>query len=272
MSTYQPELPAETTIEEMKGFINRLADAAAGVTLEYFRQKIDIDDKVKNGLFDPVTEGDRGAEAAIRALIDSEYPDHNIIGEEYGIKEGQSDFTWVLDPIDGTRAFISGLPTWGTLIALLYKGEPIMGIIDQPYLKERYLGAPDGSTLNGEPIKTRTCKALSSATLSTTDPDLFKGAERAAFDKILSNVKLVRYGLDCYAYAIVASGHMDLVVESGLESYDMMALIPVIRGAGGAVSNWCGDTPNDSGHLLAVGDAELMPEVEAILKQARAAN
>ncbi|UTW56015.1 histidinol-phosphatase [Kordiimonas sp. SCSIO 12610] len=260
------DLPEQKTIDELRDFVERLSDAAASVTLKYFRQKISIDDKVKNGVFDPVTEGDRGAEAAIRALIDTHYPDHAIIGEEYGIKDGDSDFTWVLDPIDGTRAFISGLPTWGTLIALLYKGEPIIGVIDQPYLKERYVGMPGSATLNGDKLETRQCPTLADATISTTDPDLFKGTEREAFNRVLNGSKLVRYGLDCYAYAIVASGHMDLVIENGLESYDMMALIPVIRGAGGAVTNWQSDRPGASGHLLAVGDSALIPEVEALLK------
>jgi myo-inositol-1(or 4)-monophosphatase len=260
------EYPEQFMLDELKLFVDKLADAAAEISLKYFRQKLDVDDKVKNGAFDPVTEGDRGAEAAIRALIDKHYPDHGIIGEEYGIKDSNSDFTWVLDPIDGTRAFISGLPTWGTLIALLYKGEPIIGVIDQPYLKERYVGAPDGTTLNGNAIKTRSCPSLSEATISTTDPDLFKGAEREAYDRVLGISKLVRYGLDCYAYAIVAGGHMDLVIESGLEPYDMMALIPVIRGAGGAVTNWKSDKPGACGHLLAVGDAAILNEVETLLK------
>jgi len=252
--------------EEFTKFSDELANAAAAVTLEYFRQRLDIDDKIKHGKFDPVTEADRGAERAIRELIEARYPEHGIIGEEYGTKDANSPFTWVLDPVDGTRAFISGLPTWGTLIALLYNGEPVIGVIDQPYLKERYVGAPGIATLNGILIKTRACSALKNATLSTTDPDLFKGAEREAFDRVLSECQLVRYGLDCYAYAIVASGHMDLVIESGLELYDMMALIPVIKGAGGAVSDWKSDMPGASGHLLAVGDAGILTETENLLK------
>jgi myo-inositol-1(or 4)-monophosphatase len=265
MIEHRTILPEQETLEELTIFIDQLADAAAIVTLKYFRKRISVDDKVKNGVFDPVTEGDRGAEAAIRSLIEKQYPEHGIIGEEFGIKESISDFTWVLDPIDGTRAFISGLPTWGTLIALLYKGEPIIGVIDQPYLKERYIGMPGAANLNGKSIQTRACPLLSDAVISTTDPDLFKGTEREAFNSVLDGSKLVRYGLDCYAYAIVASGHMDLVIESGLEPYDMMALIPVIRGAGGAVSNWKGDRPGASGHLLAVGDPQLLTSVEALL-------
>ena len=253
-------------VEEFTKFSNELADAAATVTLKYFRQRLDIDDKIKHGKFDPVTEADRGAERAIRELIEARYPEHGIIGEEYGTKDANRPFTWVLDPVDGTRAFISGLPTWGTLIALLYNGEPVVGVIDQPYLKERYVGVPGMATLNGTPIKTRVCSTLKNATLSTTDPDLFKGAEREAFDRVLGECQLVRYGLDCYAYAIVASGHMDLVIESGLELYDMMALIPVIKGAGGAVSDWKSDVPGVSGHLLAVGDASILAETEKLLE------
>lgn len=271
-------LPAisRADFQDLKAFACTLADAAAEVSLRYFRNPVSVDNKEADaGGFDPVTIADQGAEKAIRALIEDRYPDHCIHGEEYGYKRTDSPFEWVLDPIDGTRAFISGLPTWGTLIALKYEGTPVIGIIDQPYMKERYLGwtrptgvgeeMRGGATLNGAPMSARACSTLGKATLSTTDANLFKGKERKGFDALLSAVQLVRYGLDCYAYGIVASGHMDLVVESGLQPYDMMALIPVIRGAGGAVSDWRGNAPGDSGHLLAVGDAALLPRAEALL-------
>lgn len=253
-------------IERLCRFACELADAAAEVTLKYFRAPIGIDNKLGDGGFDPVTKADQGAEKAIRALIDDQYPYHGIHGEEFGIKEANSLFEWVLDPVDGTRAFISGLPTWGTLIALKYNGVPVIGVIDQPYLKERYLGWPGGSTLNGEPIKTRACSGLGTATLSTTDPDLFTASERPRFDKIRDKSQLIRMGLDCYAYAVMASGFMDLVIESGLQPYDMMALIPVIRGAGGSATNWEGGAPGGCGRLLAVGDPALLDEVLPILK------
>ncbi|MFC3052513.1 histidinol-phosphatase [Kordiimonas pumila] len=255
-------------IETLKAFAGTLADSAAQVTLKYFRHPIGVDDKDKGTGFDPVTAADRGAEEAIRALIEATYPDHAIHGEEYGIKETGSDFEWVLDPVDGTRAFISGLPTWGTLIALKYKGEPIIGIIDQPYIKERYVGWPGGASLNDKPINTRTCKSLNTATVSTTDPALFPASERPSFDALLAETRLVRYGLDCYAYAILASGFMDIVIETRLQPYDMMALIPVIRGAGGSATDWKGDAPGTCGHLLALGDAALLGNVQKILEPA----
>ncbi len=255
-----PESLSGVSVETLKSFACELADAAAEVTLKYFRQKVDIDNKLGDSGFDPVTEADQGAERAIRALIDERFPDHSIHGEEYGIKKTDSPFEWVLDPVDGTRAFISGLPTWGTLIALKHEGVPVIGVLDQPYIKERYLGWTEGATLNGEAISTRSCASLSDATISTTDPDLFKDDERTCFNAILNQSKLIRYGMDCYAYGIVAAGFMDLVIESGLKPYDMMALIPIVRGAGGSATNWQGQAPGDCGKLLVVGDKGLLKD------------
>ncbi len=250
---------AET--EELKAFAYTLADAAAEVSLRHFRQQVTVDNKLSDGRFDPVTQADRGAEQAMRKLIEARYPDHQIFGEEFGRKQTDSPFEWVLDPIDGTRAFISGLPTWGTLIGLRYGGEPVIGVIDQPYIGERYLGWTTGATLNGKPISTRPCPNLGSATLSTTDPDLFTQAERPLFDQILGESKLVRYGMDCYAYAVLSSGFLDIVMESGLELYDLMALIPVVRGAGGSATGWSGESAGPSGRLLAVGDPALAKQL-----------
>ena len=247
----------EAKTVELSQFAAKLAEAAAEVSLKHFRQSIDVDNKLGDTGFDPVTLADRGAEAAIRKLIEETYSDHAIHGEEYGFKETDSPFEWVLDPIDGTRAFISGLPTWGTLIGLKYEGVPVIGVIDQPYMKERYVGWTTGAELNGKPIKTRSCSSLANATISTTDPDLFNEADRKKFDNILKQSRLVRYGLDCYAYAIVASGFMDAVLETGLQPYDMMALIPVVRGAGGVATSWSGGAPGPNGELLAVGDKGL---------------
>ena len=257
---------SENEIETLKAFACELADAAAAVTLKYFKTTIPIDDKTDGAGFDPVTKADRGAEEAIRALIEARYPDHGIFGEEFGIKSANGPFEWVLDPVDGTRAFISGLPTWGTLIALRHEGQPVIGVIDQPYIRERYLGWPGGATLNGTTIKARTCAGLDQATISTTDPAIFKAHERPAFFTLYDRARLVRYGLDCYAYAVVAAGHMDMVIESGLKPYDMMALIPVIRGAGGCATNWEGAIPGDCGRLIAVGDPKLLDEILPVLK------
>jgi len=237
-------------------FAHRLADAASPITMAHFRTVMDVTDKGE-GEFDPVTVADQQAETAMRGLITEHYPSHGILGEEYSETTGSSRYQWVLDPIDGTRAYISGLPTWGTLIALLEDGEPILGIIDQPFTKERYSGWTNGALLNGEPIKSRTCKKLSDATLSTTGTNWFTDSEREAFDRLKAACKLTRYGYDCYAYAMVAHGFMDIVAEAGLKTVDIMALIPIIRGAGGAVAGWKGDDVTDSGRLLAVGDADL---------------
>lgn len=257
----------DTKTGELIQFSNRLADAAAAVSLRYFRQPLDVDDKDKGDGFDPVTLADRGAEEAIRQLIDATYPDHRIVGEEFGTKDTDSPFEWVLDPIDGTRAFISGLPTWGTLIGLKYEGTPLIGVIDQPYVKERYLGWTKGASLNGRPLKTRACRSLDKATISTTDPDLFNRQDRKIFDAVLAQSRLVRYGLDCYAYAILSSGFLDVVLETGLQPYDMMALIPVIRGAGGSATCWSGAEPGDSGKLLAVGDPALAADLLELIRK-----
>nr|WP_262694330.1 histidinol-phosphatase [Kordiimonas aquimaris] len=254
-------------IEELKAFACQLADAAEKVSLLHFRKKVAVEDKGNPDWFDPVTVADRGAEEAIRALIDTHYPEHNIVGEEFGVKKTDSLFEWVLDPIDGTRAFISGLPTWGTLIALKYDGVPVIGVIDQPYLKERYLGWTTGATLNGEPISTRACEGLNNATISTTDADLFNANERPLFDDILGQSRLVRYGMDCYAYGIVAAGHMDAVIEAGLQPYDMMALIPVVRGAGGVAVNWNGDAPGADGRLIAAGDSRVAKQMLEVTRR-----
>ncbi len=258
----------DAEISTLKDFACELADIAATITLSYFKKPIGVTDKDKGAGFDPVTQADQEAEKAIRKVIEARYPEHRICGEEFGRKETDSPFEWYLDPIDGTRAFISGLPVWGTLISLAYNNEPIIGVIDQPYINERYLGWPGGASLNGEVIKSRPCSTLATATLSTTDPDLFMAGERAAFDQILSETQLVRYGLDCYAYAVVAAGHMDIVIESGLKPWDMMALIPVVKGAGGDATSWNGSSAGEDGRLIAVGDKALLSAATKILAAA----
>ena len=268
------ELPDEDWIK-LSQFAETLADAAAQITVSAFRHVVPMENKLEGPGFDPVTKADRDAEAKIRHLIEDQFPAHGIDGEEYGQMRMEAEWRWILDPIDGTRAFISGLPTWGTLIALAYRGSPVIGIIDQPYLKERYLGNPQGAYLNGTPIKTRSLKALNKATLTTTDPDLFQDRnEKAGFQALKNKCQLIRYGLDCYGYAVMASGHMDLVLESGLNSYDMAALVPVIRGAGGVATDWNG-IPVDQdgaveGQILAAANADLHGEAVRILSEAQA--
>lgn len=253
-------------IEQYKSFADRLADAAAVITLANFRRPIEIENKETAGAFDPVTAADKAAEQAMRALITEEYPEHTIIGEEYDSVQGSSKFSWVLDPIDGTRAYIMGLPTWGTLIALLYEGDPIIGIIDQPYTKERFVGTPHGTSLNGKDITCRTCDTLGDAILSTTAFESFSASEQKAYLSLASTVKLNRPGYDCYAYAMVAHGMIDIVAEAAMKIVDIMALIPIIRGAGGIVSNWHGKDVCEDGRLLACGDANIHRAAVELLK------
>jgi myo-inositol-1(or 4)-monophosphatase len=245
------------------GFADTLADAARAEILPYFRNAHRIESK--GPLFDPVTEADKGAERAMRALIESTFPDHGVLGEEFGETPGRSGYQWILDPIDGTRAFISGLPLWGVLIGLYYEGRPLIGVMDQPYLDERYRGWNDGAEAvvrgNRKTLKTRACAALGEAILSSTDATLFRGPEAEAFKAVRAGAKLTRYGYDCYAYCMVASGHIDCVIESGLKAFDIAALIPVLAGAGGGVCAWDGGDAAQGGRVLAYGDARLRDEV-----------
>ena len=242
----------------------RLADAAGGVVRRYFRQPLSIEDKPDRT---PVTIADREAEAAMRTLIAAHFPQDGILGEEGGATRGDAERVWVLDPIDGTKSFIAGIPLFGTLIALVEKGVPALGVIDQPILKERWLGATARPTrFNGAPIRTRSCPALGAASLFATSPDMF-GADRGAFERLKAVVKTARFGADCYAYAMLASGFVDLVVEADLKSYDYCALAPVVAGAGGSMTDWHGRplTLASDGRVIAAGDARVATAARAIL-------
>ena len=257
---------------EYEAFAIELAREAARVTLPFFRSDIGHEDKGGAAGFDPVTEADKQAEAAIRRLIAVRYPDHGVIGEEYGADRPEADHVWVLDPIDGTRAFISGLPLWTTLIALRQAGTPSVGVIAQPYLDEIFVGGPSGARLlRGETetlLAVRTCEKLTDAVISTTDPDIFNGAELGAWTQVRAAARLARLGCDAYAYAMVAAGKMDMVVETSLKPWDWSALVPVIQAAGGKVVNWRGASPDDNGQILAVGDARLIDQALVTLKRA----
>jgi inositol-phosphate phosphatase / L-galactose 1-phosphate phosphatase / histidinol-phosphatase len=234
-----------------------LADAAGAIIRGYFRQRVEVIDKPDAS---PVTVADRESEAAMRRLIAARFPEHGIFGEEYGPERADAEFVWVLDPIDGTKSFISGVPLFGTLIALLHRGRPVLGVLDQPISGERWLGVEGRpSVLNGAPIRTRTCTDLATATVFTTSPDIFSGTDAEGFARIRAAAKLVRYGADCYAYGLCALGFVDAVVESGLKPYDFCALIPIIEGAGGVVTDWRGNRPGlvTDGRILACGDARL---------------
>lgn len=246
----------------------RLAGASGAIIRRHFRRRIAVDQKPD---CTPVTVADRAAEAAMRRLVAARFPDHGILGEEYGARNADADYVWVLDPIDGTKSFISGVPLFGTLIALTYRGRPVLGVIDQPILRERWIGAVGRrTTLNGKPVKTRPCRQLASATLYATAPDMFPRREAAAFARLKRRVKLARFGADCYAYALLASGFVDLVVEADLKPYDFCALAPVIEGAGGTISDWKGKKLGlgSDGRVIAAGSKVLARQALAVLKRA----
>ncbi|WP_128891589.1 histidinol-phosphatase [Erythrobacter sp. HKB08] len=246
-----------------KALAERLADAAGEAIRPLFRGEWSQEQKDDSTF---VTEADRAAEAAMRQIIEAEFPGDGIIGEEYGTRNEASGRQWVLDPIDGTTSFIAGRPIFGTLIALLQDGWPVLGVIDQPIARERWVGLiGQGTTFNGKPIKARACKELSDAVLGTTTPHQFSGDEVDAFMGLAKSVaeRKIIYGGDCYNYGLVASGHVDLVCEAGLKLYDFAALVPVVEGAGGTMSDWQGnplDAESD-GRVLALGDPARLDDV-----------
>lgn len=253
-------------LNEYLAFSERLADEAAAAIMPYFRQTLGVTDKGDGALFDPVTAADMAAETAMRKLIVANYPDHGILGEEAGEQLGSSHLKWVLDPIDGTRAFITGLPLWGTLVALNDGTAPLIGLMNQPFTGECFIGSPLGSFCNGKPILTRKCTELSSATLMCTTPDMFTTPnQKAGFERVAKRVRLLRYGGDCYAYCMLASGFVDVIVEAALQPYDVQALIPIIEGAGGVVSDWSGGTAQNGGQVVACGDPTLHKQVMEML-------
>lgn len=259
------------TLDDLDAFLIALNRASAGAIMPLFRADHGLEDKGEPGAFDPVTEADRGAEAAIRRLIAEHHPDHGVIGEEYGEDRPDAEHVWVLDPIDGTRAFIAGLPLWTTLIGLRRQGAPILGSIGQPFLGEIYIGGRAGSrliTASGErALKTRTGVDLAAAIIATTDPEAcFDAAEATAWRALRRAARLARFGCDAYAYAMVAAGTLDLVVEAGLKCWDIDAAIPVVEGAGGVVRDWTGQTVGrHGGRVVMGGDERLLTEALAPL-------
>ncbi len=241
-------------------FLRRMARAAADETLPRFRAAGDVSNKLQGG-FDPVTEADREAEQALRGLIRSEYPDHGILGEEFGAENTDSNHIWVIDPIDGTRSFISGIPLWGTLVGLTENGDAIAGMMAQPFIGELFYAIAGQAHYEGpggnRRLLTSGTVSLVDATLCTTTPALFLDGRRQAYDGLERAVRLPRYGTDCYAYAMLAAGHVDLVVEVGLQSYDIVALIPIIEAAGGRITDWNGGPAEAGGEIVAAATAEL---------------
>lgn len=240
---------------------NELADAARKEVLPYFRSLgLKQYNKLSAG-YDPVTEADRAAERVMRDTLGKRCPDDAILGEEYGAQEGKSGLTWVLDPIDGTRAFVSGTPTWGVLIAVSNSQGPCYGLVDQPYIGERFVGYQKQAFMTGplgkKDLKTKAICDLSEATLFTTFPEVGDAVEQAAFHDVSKRVKLTRYGMDCYAYALLAAGQVDLVIEAGLQPYDIQAPIALIEAAGGVVTDWMGNPTHMGGRALAAANEEI---------------
>lgn len=261
-------------IEDKVPFLLELNRLSADVILPLFRAEHGVEDKGGSRGYDPVTAADKGAEAAIRRAIASRYPDHGVIGEEYGEDRPGADFVWVLDPIDGTRAFVAGLPLWTTLIGLRFEGRPVLGSIGQPFVGEIYLGHAKGSLLHtargASPLRVRPCPGLRGATIATTDADVyFDDKGRAAWKELRARTRIARQGCDAYAYAMIAGGTVDLVVEAGLRAWDVDAAIPVLEGAGGFVRNWRGGTVgSDGGQIVFAGDRACLDEALAVLAPA----
>ena len=264
----------EPAARDLLAFAHELADAAGKAILPHFRRRLAVDNKAADGGYDPVTAADRAAERAVRKLVRARYPSHGFEGEEYGSEALEARWRWVVDPIDGTRAFVLGLPVWGTLIGLTLDGEPQLGIMDQPYTRERFwadrrsahLRDADGKVKR---LRARPAERLADAMMTTTHPDLFAaGAERRGFEAVKAAARACRYGGDCYAYCLLAAGHIDLIVEAGLKAYDVTALVPIIERAGGVITTWTGEPASRGGRIVAAGDPRLHAEAMRVLAAA----
>ncbi len=266
------ETLSSNRLADLEVFAVELAAIAGGVILPLFRADHGLEDKgaTKDGRFDPVTKADKGAEAAIRHAVSTRFSDHGFIGEEYGEDRPDAEFVWVLDPVDGTRAFISGLPLWTTLIGLRHQGRPVVGAIGQSYLDEVFVGSARGSRLIGggaeRPLRVRGCNGLGEALIATTDHNIFTGAAMRAWDSVRQAARLARYGCDAYAYAMVAMGTLDLVVETNLKAWDIEAAIPLIEGAGGFITDWRGEPIGQSGgQMVIAGDRRVLDQALGLL-------
>ncbi len=258
--------------DSLKKTAHAMADVAQVETLRHFRVSGLVADNKEADGFDPVTVADRAAEVAMREVLAKMRPDDAILGEEFGYTEGTSGLTWVLDPIDGTRGYISGTPTWGVLISVRDETGPFYGMICQPYIGERFVGGLGEAWVDGphgrNDLKARAARPLSEAIMLTTFPAIGTPVEKAAFDAVKKQVQLTRYGMDCYGYALLAAGQVDLVIEAGLQAYDVQAPIAVVQAAGGVVTDWRGRPAHEGGRLLAAANAEVHAAALAILQQA----
>jgi len=257
------------TAVDFSAFVDELASLSGETILPFFRTAQSVEDKSRGTAFDPVTAADRAAETAMRSLIRRSFPAHGIIGEEFGEDRPDAEYVWVLDPIDGTKSFICGMPAWGTLIGLTHFGAPVFGMMHQPFTGERFTGDGRGARYRGPAgdrvLQTRQCDALKDAVLFTTSPRLMKDADRRAFASIEEAVRLSRYGGDCYAYCMLAAGHVDLVIETELNPHDIIPLIPIITGAGGIVTTWEGTAPEGGGRIIAAADERVHAAARALL-------
>ncbi len=248
---------------------HKLANAASRVTLSHFRTNAAADHK-GGGLFDPVTAADKGAEMVMRDMLARECPDHGIVGEEFGAVNAGADYVWTLDPIDGTRAFIIGTPLWGTLIGVQHKGKPILGLMDQPFIGERFWNDDRAAWYRGPKgltrCEARRCGAIDQALLTATTPDMFEGEDEARFGRLAKAVRMRRFGGDCYSYCMLALGQIDIVAEAKLKPYDIVPLIPIVEKAGGVVRSWNGGPAEASDRCIACGDPALLEPALALLK------
>lgn len=257
--------------QEFLDFALQVAEEAGEIALKYFRLPIPVEDKPGKKVFDPVTKADREIESFIRAAIREKFPDHAITGEEHADHESDSSFKWVIDPIDGTRAFISGAPMWGILLGLMKGDDCLLGVMRQPYLKETFAGSSAGAYLmrgkTKQPLTTRCTNALNQAILYCTHPSMFTtAADLETFNSVAEQCQLMRFGGDCYAYCMLACGFIDLVIEGGLQAYDIIPLIPIIEAAGGVVTDWQGKAPLRGGNVIAACNRELHGEALVVLK------
>jgi myo-inositol-1(or 4)-monophosphatase len=261
----------DPTNAELLEFAVSTAEAAGTAILPHFRAALDVENKAGANGYDPVTVADQAAEAVIRAEIARVYPDHGIRGEEHGIQRGASRFTWVIDPIDGTRSFILGQMHWATLIAVNDGADVVAGVAHQPYVGESFLATAGGGAEwrrggDRRSLRTRRCRSVADAVVACTDPKMFREAgERAAFDRVANKARLTRWGGDCYAYCLLAMGLIDIVIEASLYAYDVQALMPIVTEAGGTITTWTGESAAEGGYVVACGDPTLHPNVLALL-------
>ena len=258
------------TAIDFAAFVDELATISGETIRPFFRSAIGVENKSRSGGFDPVTAADRAAENAMRALIRKTFPGHGIIGEEYGSERTEAEYVWVLDPIDGTKSFITGMPVWGTLIGLMRFGEPVFGLMNQPFTRERFSGDGGAAYYRGpagkRDLHVRECTGIDDAVMFTTSPLLMNRDDRAAFGKLEDKVKLSRYGGDCYHYCMLAAGQIDLVIETELKPYDIIPLIPIITGAGGIVTTWENGPAQDAGRIVVAGDKRVHQAALEMLK------